>query len=95
MGSWVGTSVGALVGSLLEPGFGLLDPGAGGVSLGGASTSPSACWGWSLVSPFDLLVLAALCVVPSLSLYLGQFWLSSVSLPVFLGYHAYTDYHQG
>ena len=67
------------MGSLLEPGFGLLGPGAGGVSLRGASASPSACWGWSPVSPLDLLVLAAPCVVPSSSPYLSQFWLSSVS----------------
>ena len=80
MGSLVGSSVGASVGSLLVPGFGLLGSGAGEISLGGACAPPSACWGWSPVSPYlNLLEPATPCVVSSSTS--GQSWLSLVSLP--------------
>ena len=78
----MGASVGALVGSMLVPGFGLVGSGAGGISLGGASAPPSAC---SVRSPgglpSDLLVLAVPCPLKATS-GSGQSWLSSVSPPV-------------
>ena len=80
MGSWGVTSVGASVGSLLVPGFRLLGSGAGAISSGGACAPPSACWGWSPVSPLDLLDPATPCVVSSSMS--SQSWLSSVSPPV-------------
>ena len=64
--SWVGTSTGAPVESLLVPVVGSVGLGTGGISSGGAGASPSACWGGSPVSPFDLLVPAFPCVAPSL-----------------------------
>ena len=82
MGSWVGTSAGASVGSLLLPVCGLVGSGAGRVSLGGAAAPPLACFGGLPVLPSDLLVLASpsSCVASS-SLYFGQSYLSSVSPP--------------
>ena len=53
----MGASVGASVGSVLVPGFGLVGSGAGGISSGGASAPPLACLAGLSVLPSDLLVL--------------------------------------
>ena len=81
MGSWVGTSVGASVGSLLVPGVGSVGSGAGGIYSGGATTSPSVGWGGPPSLPLDLLVLASHSAYVASALYHSQSWLCSVSSP--------------